>query len=407
MNKPEGIFINVFSKEHLLVKESPLTITSGKKNYVIGIPKEVQPQENRVALVPNSVHNLVLHGHKVKIESGAGEKSFYYDHEYSEAGAIISSSKKDVFDSDIILKIAPPTIDEIDFFRQGQLLISPLQLPLTSKEYLQRLLEKRVISVAMEYLQSEDKSFPVVKIMSEITGTVAVLTAAEYLSDNSKGKRVLLGSISGVPPVKVVIIGAGMVGEHATRTALALGASVRVFDDDIYRIMQLKSRIGSYLHTSVLDPVYLQYQLLSADVLITAVHSDTGRAPMLVTEDMVMKMKKGSVIIDCSIDQGGSVETSELTTHDSPIFVKHGVIHYCVPNIPSKVSKTASMAFSNILTPLLLRTAMSNTFESFLYENPGFLNGVYTYKGNLTNQFLANHFEMKFTSLDLLLTSGF
>jgi alanine dehydrogenase len=407
MSKPEGIFINVFTKEHLLVKESPLTIRSGKKSYVIGIPKEVQSQENRVALVPNSVHNLVLHGHKVIIESGAGDKSYYYDHDYSEAGAMISDNKKEVFDADIILKIAPPTIEEIDFFRQGQLLISPLQLPLTSKEYLQRLLEKRVISVAMEYLQAEDKSFPVVKIMSEITGTVAVLTAAEYLSDNSKGKRVLLGSISGVPPVKVVIIGAGMVGEHATRTALALGASVRVFDDDIYRIMQLKSNIGSFLHTSVLDPVYLQYQLLSADVVITAIHSDTGRAPLLVTEDMVMKMKKGSVIIDCSIDQGGSVETSELTTHDNPIFVKHGVIHYCVPNIPSKVSKTASMAFSNILTPLLLKTSLSSSFESFLFENPGFLNGVYTYKGNLTNQFLGNHFGMKFTSLDLLLTSGF
>ena len=202
MSKPEGIFINVFTKEHLLVKESPLTIRSGKKSYVIGIPKEVQSQENRVALVPNSVHNLVLHGHKVIIESGAGEKSYYYDHDYSEAGAIDKYNKKEVFDSDIILKIAPPTIEEIDFFRQGQLLISPLQLPLTSKEYLQRLLEKRVISVAMEYLQAEDKSFPVVKIMSEITGTVAVLTAAEYLSDNSKGKRVFLAAFLEYPLLK-------------------------------------------------------------------------------------------------------------------------------------------------------------------------------------------------------------
>jgi alanine dehydrogenase len=407
MSKPEGIFINVFSKEHLIVKESPFNIKAGRKNYVIGIPKEVRFQENRVALVPNSVHNLILHGHKVILESGAGEKSYYPDNAYSEAGAQISKSKKEVFDCDIVLKIAPPTLEEVDFLRAGQLLISPLQFPLTTRDYLQKLMDKKVIAVAMEYMQSEDKSFPVVQIMSEITGAVAVLTAAEYLSDNNKGRRVLLGSISGVPPVKVVIIGAGMVGEHATRTALALGASVRVFDDDIYRIMQLKSRIGSFLHTSVLDPVYLQYQLLSADVLITATHSDTGRTPMFVTEDMVMKMKKGSVIIDCSIDQGGSVETSELTTHDNPIFIKHGVIHYCVPNIPSKVSKTASMAFSNILTPLLLQTGIAASFQSFLFENPGFMNGVYAYRGNLTNQFLASNFDLKYTSLDLLLSAGY
>lgn len=407
MSKPEGIFINVFSKEHLIVKESPVSIKSGRKKYVIGIPKEIQSQENRVSLVPNSVHNLVLHGHRVIFESGAGEKSFFSDNDYSEAGAEISSSKKEVFDSDIILKIAPPTVEEIEMFHPGQILISPLQLPLTNAEYFQKLIEKKVIAVAMEYIQAEDKSFPVVKIMSEITGMVAVLTAAEYLSNNSNGKRVLLGSISGVPPVKVVIIGAGMVGEHATRTALSLGASVRVFDEDIFRIMQLKASIGSNLHTSVLDPVYLQYQLLSADVLITAIHSDTGRVPMLVTEDMVKKMKQGSVIIDCSIDQGGSVETSELTTHDDPIFIKHGVIHYCVPNIPSKVSKTASVAFSNILTPLLLKTSMSISIENFLFENLGFLNGVYCYKGNLTNKFIAENFGLKYTSIDLLLTSGY
>ena len=406
MSNPENYFSTVFSKGHLLVKESPLKIRKGKKQLTIGIPKEVFFQENRIALVPSSVHNLSLHGHKVILESGAGEKSFYSDNEYSEAGAEITESKKRVFESDIIIKMAPPTIEEIDFFHPGQVLVSALQFPVTSKEYLQGLIDKKVIAVAMEYMQAEDKSFPVVKIMSEITGTVAILTAAEYLYDPKLGKRVLLGSISGVPPLKVVVIGAGMVGEHAVKTALSLGASVRVFDDDIYKIMQLKSRIGRHLHTSVLDPVYLQYQLLSADVLITAIHSDTGRVPMVITEDMVMKMKKGSVIVDVSIDQGGCVETSKITTHEEPIFVKHDVIHYCVPNIPSKVSKTASIAISNIMTPLILKTGLSNTFESLFYNNPGMLNGVYAYKGNITNEFLANHFDMKYTSLDLLLSAG-
>ena len=406
MSNPESIFSTVFSKGQLLVKESPLKIHKGKKELTIGIPKEIFFQENRIALVPTSVHNLTLHGHKVIIESGAGEKSFFSDHEYSEAGAEITQSKKRVFESDIIIKIAPPTIEEIEYFHPGQVLVSALQFPLTTKEYLQKLIDKRVIAIAMEYMQAEDKSFPIVKIMSEITGTVAVLTAAEYLYDLKLGKRVLLGSISGVPPLKVVVLGAGMVGEHAVKTALSLGASVRVFDNDIYKLMQLKSRIGRHLHTSVLDPVYLQYQLLSADVLITAIHSDTGRVPLVITEDMVMKMKKGAVIIDVSIDQGGCVETSRITTHDEPIFVKHGVIHYCVPNIPSKVSKTASVAISNVLTPLLLKTGLAANFEALLYNNPGLLNGVYAYKGNITNEFLANHFDMKYTSLDLLLSAG-
>lgn len=406
MSNPENFFSSVFPKAHLLVKESPLKIPSGSRKLVIGIPKETLFQENRVSLVPSSVHNLTLHGHKVILESGAGEKSFYSDNEYSEAGAEITESKKRVFECDIVLKVVPPTLDELDFFHSGQVLVSPLQFPVTTKEYLQKLVDKRIIAVAMEYMQAEDKSFPVVKIMSEITGTVAVLTAAEYLSDPKLGKRVLLGSISGVPPVKVVILGAGMVGENAVKTALSLGASVRVFDDDIYKIMQLKSRIGRHLHTSVMDPVYLQYQLLSADVVITAIHSDTGRVPMVITEDMVMKMKKGAVIIDVSIDQGGCVETSKITTHDNPIFVKHDVIHYCVPNIPSKVGRTASIAFSNILTPLILKSGLLNSFESLLYNNPGLLNGVYTYKGNVTNEFLAKYFDMKYTSLDLLLSAG-
>lgn len=407
MSKPEGIFINVFSKESFLVKESPYFISSGKKKYIIGIPKEILHHENRVALVPTSVHNLTLYGHQVIIETGAGEKSFYQDSEYSEAGAKISRSKKEVYDSDIILKIAPPTLEEIDLLHEGQILISPLQLPLTSREYLQKLLGKKAIAVAMEYLQAEDKSFPLVQIMSEITGSVAVLTAAELLMENDNGKRVLLGNVSGVPPVKVVILGAGMVGEYATRTAISLGASVRIFDNDVNKIMKLKTRLGIHLHTSILDPVYLQYQLLSTDVLITALHSDTGRAPMMVTEDMVMKMKKASVIIDCSIDQGGSVETSRVTSHDDPTFIKHGVIHYCVPNIPSKAARTASQAFSNILTPILIKTSNSLSLESFLYENSGFLNGVYSYKGCLTNEFLANNFDLKYTSIELLLTTGF
>jgi alanine dehydrogenase len=401
----EHNFPPVFSGQHL-TKESPVKIEKKKKELIIGVPKETTMQENRVALVPNSVKHLVLNGHKVLIAKGAGEKSSFSDLDYSEAGAEVLKENKEVFEADIIIKTTPPTIDEIDCFKTDQLLISPLQIPMVTEHYLKKLKEKRVIAIAMEYLQSEDKSFPVVRIMSEIAGIVAILTAAEYLSNSPDSRKVLLGGISGVPPAKVVILGAGIVAEHATKTAMSLGASVRIFDDDINAIMQLQNRIGQHLHTSTINPVYLQYQLLSADVLIGAVHSPDGRSPMIVTEDMVRKMKPGSVIIDVSIDQGGCIETSRMTTHDDPVYTKHDVVHYCVPNIPSKVSRTASIAISNILTPLIVNAGKMNSYDALLYQNAGLRNGVYAYKGSITNQYLAEYFGMKYTNLELLLTYG-
>jgi len=402
----EQSFSSLFSKEHLSTQESPVKIEKSKKKLVIGIPKETIMQENRVALVPNSVKHLLLQGHRVLVAKGAGNKSNFSDLDYTEAGAEIVTDNKEIFKADIIIKTAPPTIEELEFFHRDQLLISPLQIPIVTKQYLEKLKEKRVIAIAMEYLQAEDKTFPVVRIMSEIAGVVAILTAAEYLSNSPDSRKVLLGGIPGVPPAKVVILGAGIVAEHATRTALSLGASVRIFDDNINRIMRLQNRIGQPLHTSTINPVYLQYQLLSADVLIGAIHSPSGRTPMIVTEEMVSKMKQGSVIIDVSIDQGGCFETSRITTHDNPTFIKHGVVHYCVPNIPSKVSRTASIAISNIMTPIIIKAGTINTYEALLFQNVGLRNGVYAYKGSLTNKYLAETFGMKHTNLDLLLTYG-
>jgi alanine dehydrogenase len=402
----EHHFPPIFPGQQMLTQESPVKIEKKKQELIIGIPRETTMQENRVALVPNSIKHLVLNGHQVMVTKGAGEKSSFSDLDFSEAGAQIVSTNEEVFKADIIIKTTPPTIDEIDAFRKDQLLISPLQIPMVTKQYLEKLKEKRVIAIAMEYLQSEDKSFPVVRIMSEIAGVVAILTAAEYLSNSPHSRKVLLGGISGVPPAKVVILGAGIVAEHATRTAMSLGASVRIFDDDINAIMQLQNRIGQHLHTSTINPVYLKYQLLSADVLIGAVHSPDGRAPVIVTEEMVKQMKPGSVIIDVSIDQGGCIETSRMTTHANPVFTQHGVVHYCVPNIPSRVSRTASIAISNILTPLIINAGKMNSYDALLYQNAGLRNGVYTYKGSITNQYLASYYGMNFTRLDLLLTYG-
>jgi alanine dehydrogenase len=380
-------------------------VAKGGAQFTIGIPSEVSSTENRVAIVPHSVKPLAIQGHRVLIQSGAGLKSNYDDHEYSEAGADIAPGRQEVFKSDIILKVAPSTIDEIELLRPEQCIISPLHLPIISESYIERMMRHRVTAVAMEYLQAADGSYPLVRTMSEIAGITAIQTAAELLCRTKTGRGVLLGGVSGVPPAKVVILGAGVVGEFAIRTALSLGATVRVFDDNVYKLMRIQQIIGRRLHTSTFNPVYLQHQLLSADVVIGAVHSSTGRSTILVPEEMVSLMKEGSVIIDVSIDQGGIFETSEVTSLDNPTFIKHGVIHYCIPNIASKVSRTASAAISNIITPLLIKAGAYGGIEALLHSHAGFRHGVYTYKGHLTNEYLAKKFGQKYTSLDLILPS--
>lgn len=327
--KPYG-FSSFYTKESIEPQTQDL-LTGRKGNELnIGIPLEIDPMENRVALVPNSVASLLGAGHSVIVQKGAGLNSNYTDHAYSEAGAKVVHSPEEVYECNVIIKVAPPTIDELELFHSDQILIAPLQLPSVTAEYLEKLKQKKVIAIAMEYLQSADGSFPVVRIMSEIAGITAMATAAELLSNVKGGRGVLLGGISGVPPSKVVILGAGVVGEFATRTALGLGSSVRIFDNNIHKLMRIQQRLGRSLHTSSINQVYLEYQLLSADVVIGAIHSKEGRTPVVVTESMVTKMKEGSVIIDVSIDQGGCFETSEMTTHAKPTFTKYGVIHYCV-----------------------------------------------------------------------------
>jgi len=376
------------------------------RQMFIGIPLETTLQENRVSLVPNSVRTLVGQGHRIVVQSGAGDRSNFSDHDYSEAGAEIVSSAEEVFKAGILIKVAPPTLPEIEMLHPDQILISPLQIPIISADYIEALRKKRVIAVAMEYMQAEDGSFPVVRVMSEIAGISAMHTAAELLSNARGGRGVLLGGVSGVPPAKVVILGAGVVGEFAIRTALGFGASVRVFDDNVYKLMRIQTAIGRQLHTSTINPVYLEYQLLSADVVIGAIHSQEGRSRIVVTEEMVSKMKPGTVLIDVSIDQGGCFETSRVTTHDKPTFTKYDVIHYCVPNIASKVARTASVAVSNILTPLLIKAGNAGSIERLLFTSPGLRHGIYTYKGCVTNAYLSKRFEMKYTALDLLITSG-
>ena len=395
-----------FTESQFRPQPEMLQIQSRPNKLFIGIPREISLQENRVALVPSAVETLVAHGHRILVEKDAGEKSSYTDHDYSEAGADIAYSTKQVYEADVILKVAPPTLQEIDLMHPNQILISPLQMPIISANYINKLRQKRVIALAMEYIMDESDTFPIVRIMSEIAGISAMLTAAELMASTSGGKGVLLGGISGVPSAKVVILGAGIVAEYATRAALGLGAEVRIFDNNIYKLKRLQNQVGRPLYTSSLNPHYLEKELLSADVAIGAVHSKLGRTPVIVSEEMVANMKPGAVIIDVSIDQGGCFATSEVTSLDKPTFVKHEIIHYCVPNIASRVSRTSSIAVSNILTPILLKAGSTGSIEHLMFNNPGLRHGVYTYKGCLTNSYLGERFDIKSTDLDLLMTSN-
>jgi alanine dehydrogenase len=384
-----------------------LGILPRQQQLVIGVPRASTLQENRVALVPYSVATLTAQGHRVLVETAAGEKAKFSDLDYAEAGAELCAAREEVFKSDVLLCVAPPTPAEIEWMHPNQVLISPIHLPLLDEDYLTQLLKKRVIALAMEYICDDDAQvFPIVQAMSEIAGNSAILIAADLLATNRGGKGVLLGGIAGMPPAKIIILGASVVAEYATRTAIGLGAEVRIFDNNVYKLMQLQNSVGRHLHTSVINPIHLREQLITADVAIGALHSPQGSTPVIVSEDIVRQMRPGSVIVDVSIDQGGCFETSRASTLDRPTYETHGIIHYCVPNIPSRVARTASGAISNILTSLLLR-AEHGGFLSLISAHSGLRNGVYAYKGSLTNAHLGERFQLRHTKLDLLITSDF
>lgn len=390
-------------KGALLPKEEMLEVARKKGSLYIGIPKETSFQERRVALVPEAVSLLVSNGHRVKIETGSGEGSNFSDREYSEAGAEICYSVEEVFACDIIFKVAPPSEVEVDMMKGNQTLISALQLSIQPKVILQKLIEKKITAIAWDYIRDEEGVFPVVRTMGEIAGTTSVLVAGELLSSFSDGKGIMLGGIAGVTPTEVVVIGAGTVGEYATRAALGLGAYVKVFDNSLSRLRRLQNDIGQRIYTSVMNPKVLAKAIMRADVVIGAIRAPFGRTPCIVTSEMVQQMKSGSVIVDVSIDQGGCFETSRVTNHKEPTFVEHEVIHYCVPNIASRVSRTASFALSNIFSPILIEMGEQGGCKELIKNDHGFRGGVYIYNGTLTSEVLGKVFDLKFKDIELLI----
>lgn len=371
----------------------------------IGIPKEIAFQENRVALTPDAVGVLVNNGHKVVVEHKAGDGSNFTDKDFSEAGAKIVYNRNEVFQAPLLVKSAPIVEEDLPLLQLNQTIISPIHYSALQKNVVEKMMEKKVTALSFENLKDDSGTYPIVRSMSEIAGSALMLIAGQYLSSFNNGKGVLLGSISGIPPTKVVIIGAGIVGEVATRNALALGASVKVFDNNVYRLKQLQNNLGLRVWTSVLEPRILSKQLKTCEVAIGALSNEFGRAPVVVTEEMVANMRKGSVIIDVAIDRGGCFETSELTSHENPVFVKHDIIHYCVPNIPSGFARTASQAISNVLMPLLLQISDEGGMDEIVWHNFNLREGIYLFKGAVTDFYLSQKFDLKFTDLNLLIAS--
>lgn len=393
--------------EYFQTQEMLAPVKEDKKQLRIGIPKEIIPYENRVALRPGAVEVLRNNGHQIVIQAGAGQLSKYNDQAYSEAGAQIAYSAKEVFETaDILLKVAPPTLEEVDWMQQGTTLISAIQPATVKRELLVRILQKRLTALGYELLKDQAGNLTIMRAMSEIAGSTVMLIAAEYLNSTSNGLGMILGGITGVAPANVVILGAGTVGEYTTRTALNLGANVKVFDNDTHKLRRMKYNLANpNIYTSILDTETLCEALERADVAIGALSPVRGRTPVVVTEEMVSRMKPDAVILDVSIDHGGCFETSEPTTHARPVFRKYDVIHYCVPNIPSRVARTATSSISNVFTPMLLQIAEHGDIENMIADEPGFCDGVYAYKGSITNENISQKFDLRHQNINLLMAA--
>ncbi len=391
-----------FSKRDLLPGEEMLEIKPRKGKFKIGIPKETHLQERRVCLTPDAVASLTAQGHEFVLETGAGENARYADVQYSDAGAEIVQDPKACFECPVVLKVEPPSLWEIGLMQQNSVLFSALQLKTQKKQYFEALTKKKITAFAYDYIRDEQGSYPIVKSLSEIAGIASIHIASELMSSAHDGNGLLFGNINGVPPTDVVIIGAGSVGEFAARTALGMGAIVKVFDNSISKLRNLQQRLGTNIFTSTIQPKTLSKALMRCNVAIGALRGKS-RSPVVVTEEMVMNMKLGAVIVDVSIDRGGCFETSQLTNHKDPTFVKHGVIHYCVPNIPSRYARTASVSISNIFSPIIQTIAEEGGIQHAIRFDKGLLSGMYLYKGILTNKSVGEWFDIPFRDPNLLL----
>lgn len=398
MNQPTS----PFSKQQLLPQEETLEVIKQKGELFIGIPKENQYQEKRICLTPDAVNAITAHGHRVLIEAGAGQGAHFSDLDYTNAGAEVTKDVKKVYGCPLILKVEPPTPSEIEMLNPQTTVISALQIKTQKKEYFEKMAKKRLTAIAFEFIRDEDGKYPAVRSLSEIAGISSVLIASELMAATNKGNGLMFGNISGVPPTEVVIIGAGTVGEFAARSAIGLGANVKVFDNSLTKLRKIQTNLKQTVYTSTIQPKNLLKSLKRCDVAIGAARGK-DRSPVVVSSTMVEHMKKGAVIIDVSIDMGGCFETSEVTNHNRPTIEKYGVIHYGVPNIPSRYPKTASISISNIFTPYLLKLGEDGGLENSLRFDKGLRNGLYIYHGILTSKAVGEWFDLQYSDINFLI----
>jgi alanine dehydrogenase len=366
----------------------------------ISITREEHHYENRVALTPAGVKSLVGAGHNVYVERGAGDGAGFIDEEYIDVGATIVYSKDEAFmRGRLVLKIFPPTLDEYELLSDDQTIISFLHLVASRKEGMQILLERRITAIGLEVIEDRHGDLPVLSPMSELAGQMTLPIASHYLSNIGGGRGILLGGGAGIPPATIVVLGAGIVGLNAVRNARAVGCNVILLDASLERLRRANELFNKQVVTYLPFRYNLEKVIPFADVVIGAVLIHGEKTPKLVTADMVAKMKPRSIIIDVSIDQGGCVETSRPTTWASPVYVEHGVTHFCVPNMPSNVGRTATYALSNAVLPYILDIA-NNGLKAALLADPGLQKGVYTYNGAVTNRAVADKFEFAYLDLD-------
>ena len=390
-----------------MTMEKPLKKGERHEAMRIGVPREVANEERRVALAPGGASALVANGHEVYVETGAGEQAHFRDDEYAEAGAELMDGPGDLYGHcDLVVKVGPPNDDELDLLQERQILISALNLGGTSPDFLRRLMNLQITGIGFEFIRDPDGTFPLVRMMHEITGSMAIQIAGRYLESNEGGKGVMLGGISGVPPATVVILGAGVVGEWAARTALGYGAHVIVLDSELGSLRALEHYLDRRITTAMASEQYIRQAVRSADVVIGAMMSDGQRSPMLVTEEMVATMASGGVVVDAVMDQGGCIETSRPTPHSAPVFRKHDVIHYCVPNMPSNAARTATYALTHVLVPYLIHIGDAGAINDALWDNEGLRSGTYVYRQHLTKKSLATMFGMPYRDIELLIASG-
>lgn len=400
-----GSAVNPLLYSGLLPQEEMLEIGKKQKKLLVGIPKEDHEYEKRIGLTPEAVEVLVNNGHDVLIHKEAGNGALYSRSDYSEHGAFIVEDNDKIWNADIIIKVSPLTIEELGRLKGNQIVFSSLHLNQQRAEFIRALMKKKVTAVAFENIKNEYNSYPIQQSMDAISGSTAIIIAAELLSNITGGKGVLLGGVTGITPTEVVILGAGTAAESATRAALGFGALVKVFDTSVQKLEELQKNIGMRLHTSIFHPQVFSRALQSADVLIGAVDLMNQGPRFFVTEDMVKLMKKGAVIVDLVVDQGGCIESSECRNLKNPLFTKHNVLHYSVANLPSRVARTASIALSNILSPIILEMGTAGGLKPLLKENKGVRNGVYVYNGILTSERIGQEFNLPFKDINLLMAA--